>query len=203
MKKIILFPLLVITVICVSFRSAPPAYQPGDTVKDFMLKSVSGKSISLAGYENAKGAIVVFTCNHCPFSKAYEKRIIDLHNKYASKGYPVVAINSNDKDVVPEDSFEEMATLAKEHKYPFEYLYDETQEVATDFGAARTPHVFVVQKEKSNFLVKYIGAIDDNTDEPEKATKHYVDDAVNSLLEGKEVSMKTTKAIGCTIKWKK
>jgi peroxiredoxin len=201
MKKILFLPLLIIAL--ASFRPAPsPAYQPGDTVKDFSLKSVSGKMISLSGYADAKGAIVVFTCNHCPFSKAYEKRIIALHNKYAAQGYPVVAINSNDKNAEPEDSFEEMAKVSKAHHYPFEYIYDETQEVATNFGAARTPHVFVVQKEQNSFVVKYVGAIDDNTDEPENATKHYVEDAVNSLLKGQDVAVKTTKAIGCTIKWK-
>jgi glutathione peroxidase-family protein len=182
----------------------PPAtgYQPGDMVKDFNLKSVSGKMISLAGYENVKGAIVIFTCNHCPFSQAYEDRIIAMHNKYAAQGFPVVAINSNDKDVVPEDSYEEMILRAKEYQYPFEYIYDETQDVARSFGAARTPHVYIVSKEKAGFIVKYIGGIDDNTDDAKAATKHYVDDAVNSLVKGEDVAVKTTKAIGCTIKWK-
>lgn len=204
MKKILLLSLVVAGFVCASFRTAPsPGYQPGDVIKDFKLKSVSGKIISLASYEKAKGAIVVFTCNHCPFSKAYEERIIKLHNDYASLGYPVVAISSNDKDVVPEDSFEKMAELSKEKKYPFEYIYDETQEVATAFGAARTPHVFVVNKEKSGYVVKYIGAIDDNADSAESATKHYVEDAVNALIKGNDVPLKMTKAIGCTIKWKK
>ncbi|MEP7265046.1 MAG: thioredoxin family protein [Bacteroidota bacterium] len=202
MKKfVLLVPVVLFLLIGSAFRN--PAYQPGDTVKDFNLKSVSGKMVSLAGYENAKGAIVVFTCNHCPFSQAYEDRIIALHKMYADKGYPVVAINSNDKDAVPEDSFEEMVKRSKEHSYPFEYIYDETQTVATAFGAARTPHVFVVQKEKAGYVVKYVGAIDDNTDEPKAVTKHYVEDAVNSLLKGEDVAMKSTKAIGCTIKWKK
>jgi peroxiredoxin len=187
-----------------SFRLIPvPGYQVGDKVKDFSLKSVSGKMVSLASLPYAKGAIVVFTCNHCPFSQAYEDRIIELHNKYAAKGYPVVAINSNDKEIVPEDSFDQMQTRAKEHRYPFEYIYDETQEVAMNFGAARTPHVFVVTKEGKDYILKYIGAIDDNTDDPKAATKHYVEDAVNALLGGKDVETKTTKAVGCTIKWRK
>lgn len=202
-KLVLLLPVVLFLIIGSAFRNPSPAYQPGDTVKDFSLKSVSGKMVSLAGYENAKGAIVVFTCNHCPFSQAYEDRIIALHKMYADKGYPVVAINSNDKDVVPEDSFEEMVKRSKEHNYPFEYIYDATQEVATAFGAARTPHVFIVQKEKAGYVVKYIGAIDDNTDDAKAVTKRYVEDAVNSLLKGQEVAMKTTKAIGCTIKWKK
>jgi peroxiredoxin len=177
-------------------------YLVGDTVKDFKLKSTTGKMVSLSSYPDAKGAIVVFTCNHCPFAQAYEERIIALHNKYSAKGYPVIAINPNDKTIEPEDSFEEMVKRANQHKYPFEYLYDSTQEVANAFGAARTPHIFVVQKSKSDYIIKYIGAIDDNTDDPQAATKHYVEDAVNSLLAGQDVAVKTTKAIGCTIKWK-
>lgn len=204
MKKFLFLPLAVIAIICVSFRNVPsPGYQPGDAVNDFNLKSTTGKMISMASYEKAKGAIVVFTCNHCPFSKAYEDRIINLHKMYAEKGFPVIAINSNDKNIVPEDSFEKMVELAKDHKYPFEYIYDETQEVATNFGAARTPHVYVVGKEKTGYVVKYIGAIDDNSDDQSAVTKKYVEDAVNALLKDQEVSVKTTKAIGCTIKWKK
>jgi peroxiredoxin len=203
MKKHLPF-IAAIFLIASSFRFIPiPGYQPGDAVKDFSLKSVNGKVVSLSTYADAKGAIVIFTCNHCPFSQAYEQRIIDLHKRYASKGYPVIAINSNDPSLVPEDSFEEMVKRARKYKYPFDYLYDETQDVATAYGAARTPHVFILQKEKDDYITKYIGAIDDNTDDPSSVTKRYVDDAVNALLAGKEVPVKTTKAIGCTIKWKK
>nr|MBP6512392.1 thioredoxin family protein [Bacteroidia bacterium] len=139
----------------------------------------------------------------CPFSVAYEDRIIALQAKYGAKGFPVVAINSNNKEVVPEDSYEEMVKRAAEKKFNFNYLYDSTQEIAHQFGAARTPHVFIVEKQKSNLKMKYIGAIDDNTDEPEAATKKYVESAVDEILAGKEVTTPMTKAIGCTIKWKK
>ncbi len=196
--------LLFLFVTTTSLRYLPlPGYQVGDKAKDFKLKNIHGEMISISSDNTAKGAIVIFTCNHCPFSQAYEDRIIALHKQFAPKGYPVIAINSNDKDIEPEDSYEEMIKRAKEHQYPFNYLYDVTQEVAIAYGAARTPHVFVVQKQKDDFIIKYIGAIDDNTDDPEVATKHYVADAVNSLIEGKEVAVKSTKAIGCTIKWKK
>ena len=195
---------LLFFIICTSFRHLPlPGYQIGDKAMNFKLKNIDGKMISLNDNASAKGYILVFTCNHCPFAKAYEDRIITLHNQFAAKGYPVIAINPNDKNIEPEDSYEEMVKRAAEHHYHFPYLYDETQEIATAYGAARTPHVFVLQKMGKDFIIKYIGAIDNNADEPASVTKHYVTDAVNSLLEGKEVVVKSTKAIGCTIKWKK
>src|SRR5689334_10664874 len=119
--------------------ATPPAgYNVGDKARDFKLKNVDGKMVSLADYKDTKGFIVTFTCNHCPFAKAYEDRIIALHNKYASKGYPVVAINPNDKDREPEDSFDNMVIRAKDKKYSFPYLYDESQEIAKAYGATRT-----------------------------------------------------------------
>ena len=180
-----------------------PCYKVGDKAKDFELKNVDMKLYSLSKDATLKGAIVIFTCNHCPFSQAYEDRLISLHKEFAGKGFPVIAINSNDKMVEPEDSFEEMVKRAAKHKYPFPYLYDETQDIAVAYGAARTPHVFILEKDNKDFFIKYIGAIDDNADDPAAVTKHYVKDAVNDLLNGKEVAVKSTKAIGCTIKWKK
>lgn len=194
---------------CVVFLSAfTPAnteggYKVGDTITDFKLKNVDGKMVSLSDYNKAKGFIIVFTCNHCPFSQAYEQRIIDLHKKYAAKGYPVVAINPNDKTRSPEDSYENMVVRAREKKYPFAYVYDETQAIAKTFGATRTPHVFIVSKRKSGNVVEYIGAIDDNSEEPKDVTEKYVENALDALMKGKPVSKNSTKAIGCTIKWKK
>ena len=175
----------------------------GDKATDFKLKNVDEKMVSLADYKDAKGFIVVFTCNHCPFSKAYEQRIIELDKKYAALGFPVIAINPNDKSVEPEDAFDNMVVRAKEKKYPFPYLYDETQEIAKAYGATRTPHVFVLQKTTKANIVKYVGAIDDNADEPDAVKSKYVEAAVNALLKGKEVAVSSTKAIGCSIKWKK
>ena len=184
--------------------AAPDAgYAPGSKAVDFKLKNVDGKMVSLADYKDAKGFIVTFTCNHCPFSQAYEDRLIALHNKYASKGYPVVAINSNDKTIAPDDSFEGMVERSKEKKFPFVYLYDESQEIAKTYGATRTPHMYVLNKEGKELVVKYIGAIDDNTDEPSQVTKKYVETAVDEIIAGKPVSTNATKAIGCTIKWRK
>jgi peroxiredoxin len=178
-------------------------YTIGDSARDFSLKNVDGKNLSMADMKSAKGFIVVFTCNHCPFAQAYEKRIMDLDKKYSSKGYPVIAINPNDPVAVPDDSYENMIKRSNEMKYSFPYLFDETQEIATAYGATRTPHVFLLNKENNKLIVKYIGAIDNNTEEPEKADKKYVEEAIEQLLSGKQVSLMETKAIGCTIKWRK
>lgn len=185
-----------------SFKPTGTGYNVGDTVKDFNLKNVDGKNISLSGMKNNKGAIVIFTCNHCPFSVAYEDRIIALHNKYAAKGYPVIAINPNDDKKVPEDSFDNMVVRAKEKKFPFSYLHDPSQATARHFGAARTPHVYLLTKTGNDYKVEYIGAIDNNTDEPEAVTQKYVESAMEDVLAGKPVTTNFTKAIGCTIKWK-
>ncbi|MDO6390480.1 thioredoxin family protein [Pontibacter sp. BT731] len=178
-------------------------YQVGDTARDFKLKNVDGKMISMANYKDAKGFIVTFTCNTCPYSVAYEDRIIDLHNKYAPKGYPVIAINPNDVKESPKDSYKHMQVRAKEKKFPFPYVHDETQEITKAYGATRTPHLYVVQKQKDGtFKVAYIGTIDDNSREPGKVQKKYAEAALNELVAGKAVSQPNTKAIGCTIKWR-
>jgi peroxiredoxin len=175
-------------------------YKVGDTAIDFNLKNVDGKTVSLAGIKDAKGYIVVFTCNACPYAKAYEDRIIALHKKYGAVGYPVVAINPNDKGVQPADSYDKMKERAKEKKFPFVYLYDETQEIAKTYGATRTPHVYLLDK---NRVVRYIGAIDDNSEEPDAVKEKYLENAIDALRDGKEVTTKETKAVGCGIKWKK
>ena len=174
----------------------------GDKAPDFNLKSTSGKMVSLSDLKENKGAIIIFTCNNCPFSIAYEDRIIDLHNRYASKGFPVIAINPNDAKKVPEDSYRNMIKRAKSKKFHFEYIHDETQRTARNYGATRTPHVFIVVKESEHYTIKYIGAIDNNTDDPSAADKKFVENALAEILEGKEVNQSMTKAIGCTIKWR-
>lgn len=180
-------------------------YKIGAKVSDFNLRNVDENIISLSSLEGNKGAIIIFTCNHCPFSQIYEQRIIDLDNKYREQGYPVIAINPNDPTIQPEDSFEEMQRIAKDKSYPFPYTIDETQEVAKAYGATRTPHVFVVEKvgKKGKYHLRYIGAIDDNAESGEKAQAHYVQMAVDALLAGKAVEKQEVKAVGCTIKWRK
>lgn len=176
-------------------------YTVGDKAMDFNLKNVDGSMISMAANLDNKGYILIFTCNTCPYSVAYEDRIIDLHKKYAPKGYPVIAINPNDPIVKPGDSFEEMKVRANEKGFPFPYVFDSTQEITLAYGATNTPHVYVVEKEASDYIIRYIGAIDNNSRDASAATKKYVEVAVESLLVGKEVTTTSTKAIGCTIKW--
>ena len=201
-KKHILLALSVImlTGLAFTFKSG---YQVGDNATDFSLKNVDGNMVSMADFKEAKGIILVFTCNTCPYSKMYEQRIIDLHNKYNSKGYPVIAINPNDPIAKPGDSFEEMVKLAKSKQYPFPYLIDETQEITKAYGATNTPHVYVLNKKDQNFKVEYIGAIDNNAQSAENASTKYVEAAVDALLDGGKIEQTKTKSIGCTIKWKK
>jgi peroxiredoxin len=200
MKKIKLLGLIGLMLALVSGK--PMKYNIGDTVADFKLKNFDGKMVALSDYKTGKGLIVIFDCNTCPYSKAYNDRIIALNKKYASKGFPVITINANDPSISPGDSFEEMAAQAKRKKYDFPYLIDETQAVAQSFGATNTPHVFVLKKEGADFKVAYIGTIDNNSRDASAVTKKYVEDAVESLLAGQSVSTPTTKAIGCGIKWK-
>jgi peroxiredoxin len=178
-------------------------YQPGERAANFQLKNTEGKMVSLNDFQKEKGIVLIFTCNHCPFSIAYEDRIIELHEKYAGLGYPVVAINPNDAQSYPDDSYEKMVIRAKEKKFPFHYLHDETQEIAKTYGATRTPHVYILQKKGADFEVAYIGAIDDNTDNPAEVKKRYLKEALDQLLAGNKPEPNLTKAIGCSIKWKK
>ncbi len=175
-------------------------YKVGDKASDFKLKNVDGKFISLHDYANAKGFVVIFTCNHCPFAQAYQDRIIEIDKKYKSLGYPVIAINSNDPALVADDSYEKMVERSKEKGYTFPYLFDETQDVYRSYGAKRTPHVFVLQKKGNDLVVQYIGAIDDNYQEPSKVTATYLANAIDALLAGKTPDPSLTKAIGCSIK---
>jgi peroxiredoxin len=201
MKKISLF--FVCAFLITTMSNAKDPYKPGDNASDFNLRNVDGKMVTLSGLGDVKGYIVVFMCNTCPTVKQYEQRIIDLHNEFSGKGYPVVAVNSNDKSVSPGDSFEEMQRTAKAKGYKFDYLYDESQDVAKKYGATNTPHVYVLSKDEGNLKVEYVGAIDNNVEDGSKADKHYVQDAVKALLKGEEVQQAGTKAIGCGIKWKK
>lgn len=200
MKKLITACFLVI---CLFTRANGQAgYQIGDKVADFSLKNVDGKSISMSSI-TAKGFIVVFTCNTCPVAKAYEQRIIALNKEFAGKGYPVIAINPNDPGTQPGDSFEKMRERAHDKNYQFPYLEDPNHIVTKQFGATRTPHVFVVQKTSKGNIVQYIGAIDNDSKGSNSDKETYVANAVRALLSGSNPPVATTKAIGCTIKWKK
>lgn len=164
----------------------------GDKAPDFSLQNVDGTMISLTNYRDAKGFIVIFACNNCPYAQAYQERIASLHTSFSNQGFPFIAINTS-------DTMEEIVARATEKKYPFPYLHDETQDITRAFGATKTPHAFVLKKDKT---VAYIGAIDNNYKNAAGVDQHYVKDAVEALLENREVPVKTTKSIGCSIKWK-
>lgn len=201
MKKTLMIVFLITLAYVGSYAQG---YQIGDQVEDFKLKNVNGQQVSLFEFEQAtKGAVIIFTCNHCPYSKAYEDRIIELDKAYKEKGYPVIAINPNDPVQFPEDSFEKMIERSKEKNFSFPYLFDETQEIFKKFGATRTPHIFLLNKNKGKFTVEYIGTIDDNYKDETLVKKKYLADGIDKLILGEKPDPNTTKAIGCSIKVKK
>ena len=192
-RKTMLFSaLLALTVMAVQAQG----YNPGDVATDFKLKNIDGKMVSLSDYKDAKGFIVVFTCNHCPYAVAYEDRIIALDKKYAAKGYPVIAINPNDPEVQPQDSYEAMKQRAKDKGFTFPYLFDKGQKIYPQYGATKTPHVYILEKDSKKLMVRYVGAIDDNYKDASDVSERYVEAAVDALLAGKPVPTATTVAIG-------
>ena len=195
------FAILLFTAISAfTLQSSSEGYKIGDTATDFNLKNVDNNMVSLANYPDAKGFIVIFTCNHCPYSVAYEDRIIALDKKYKSKGYPVIAINPNNPEISKGDDFASMQVRAKEKGFTFPYLVDENQLIYPQYGATRTPHVFLLNKENNDLIVEYIGAIDNNFQDASAVTEPYVENAVDALLNGEKPSPNFTKAIGCSIK---
>lgn len=201
MKRIL--PLL--AVLALSIAATLPidkggdGYKVGDKATDFLLRSTSGEIVSMGNYPDAKGFVITFTCNHCPYAKMYEDRLIALHNEYAPRGYPVIAINPNDPDVQPDDSYVKMKERATEKAFPFDYLFDMDQKVYPIYGATKTPHVFLLDQDH---FVRYIGAIDDNPQDAGAVEQHYLRDAIDALMTGNKPKPSTTKAIGCSIKTK-
>jgi len=199
MKKILFIAATIVAFAFTVSKTENKGYQIGDVATDFNLKGTDDQMHSLASIKDVKGYVVIFTCNHCPFSVAYEDRIIALQKKYGPKGFPVIAINPNDDVAYPSDSFENMKIRAKEKGFNFPYLYDSEQKIYPQYGATKTPHVFLLDQDRK---VKYIGAIDDST-EPEKVEQTYLSDAIEALLKGREPNPNYTKAIGCSIKVRK
>ncbi|CAM1374209.1 thioredoxin family protein [Tenacibaculum xiamenense] len=196
--------LLTLVTILSSFTTQPPkGYKVGDIAADFSLKNVDGKKVSLADYKEARGFIVIFTCNMCPYSVANEDRIIELDKKFKNKGYPVIAINPNDPAVTPGDSFEGMQKRAKEKGFTFPYLFDEKQEVYPQYGATKTPHVYILNKRNDKLIVEYIGAIDDSSLNEKNVKVPFVENAISSIMKGEKPSQTYTRAIGCSIKTKR
>lgn len=195
--------LILISGILLSAKNQPWEYGIGDAATDFNLPGVDGKKVSLSEYTDAKGFIVIFTCNTCPYAKAYEDRIIALDKKYKELGYPVIAINPNDPQIQPKDNMEAMKVRAREKGFTYPYLLDDGQKIYPQYGATRTPHVFVLKKENDKNIVKYIGAIDNNYEDASQVTDRYVEEAVDNLLADRNVARSRTVAIGCAIKAKK
>lgn len=199
MKKLSLTILMSVAILF----SMAQGYKVGDEAMNFKLKNIDGQMIALSDFSSEKGVVVIFTCNHCPFSVAYEDRIIELDKKYKKLGFPVVAINPNDPISYPEDSFENMKVRAQEKGFTFPYIFDENQEVFPKYGATKTPHVYLLENKKDKFEVAYIGAIDDNSKEAISVEKTYLANAIDALLAGKKPEPNLTKAVGCSIKLKK
>jgi peroxiredoxin len=194
---------VLILLVSSAFTTTKPAidgYKIGDIVQDFLLRNIDNTMVSMADYEEAKGFIIVFTCNTCPFAVMYEDRIQALNEKYAPQGYPVIAIMPNDTNIKPGDALPEMKKRAEQKGFTFPYLIDEGQNVYPKFGATKTPHVYVLEKTEAGKVVKYIGAIDDNHRDADAVQVKYVENAVDALLNGKDVIQTETKAIGCSIK---
>lgn len=198
--KLLSVMVIVFTLSAFTIVSEDKGYNVGDVATDFSLENINGKMVSLADYKEAKGFIITFTCNTCPYAVAYEDRIEALNKKYADKGYPVIAIMPNNTEVKPGDSMEAMQKRAKEKGFTFPYLMDKDQEIYPQYGATKTPHIYILKKTKKGNVVKYIGAIDDNYQDASAVTEKYVEDAVDALLKGEDIKVTETRAIGCSIK---
>ena len=171
----------------------------GKPAPDFSLPGVDGRTHSLETYKNCRVLVIVFSCNHCPYVIGSEDRMIRFAELYAKKGVELVAINSNETENHPTDSFEHMVDHATERNFPFAYLRDDSQEIARAYGALRTPHFFVFDQERK---LRYTGRMDDNPRTPGAETTHELLDAVEAVLAGKPVAVPLTNPIGCNVKWK-
>ena len=192
-----------ILVFSILFAQAQTAtLKAGQTAPDFKLKNVDGKEVSFASYPKAKGFIVVFTCNTCPYAVAYEKRIIELDKKFKPQGYPVIAINPNDPEASKADAYDKMQQLAKDKKYPFPYLFDQGQIVKDQYGAKHTPHLFIVSKTAKGNIVEYVGAIDNDPEGTKTEKTKYAEDVIAALKSNQKPAITETKEIGCTVKRK-
>lgn len=195
MKKIATLLILLMIVSSFSFKEI----KPEKTIKNFSLKSTDNKVISLEKYKNAKGFIIIFTCNKCPMAKLYSERLNTLYAKYRSKEVYLMAINSMDTVAYKEENFKLMQKKVEKEKFLFPYLQDKKQVVAKQFGATHTPQSYVIWKNNAGkWIVKYEGSIDDSALEPTKAN-NYLETAVDELLQNKTVTNPFTKSVGCRI----
>jgi peroxiredoxin len=172
--------------------------QPGEKVKDFRLPATDGKEYSLSDFNNFKFLVVFFTCNHCPYVLGSDELTRETANKYSGKGVGFVGINSNSELTYPEDSFPNMVKRMEQKKFPWTYLYDQSQEVAMAYGALRTPHFYVFDEKR---MLVYTGRGVDNPRNPSKITVNDLERALEELTSGKQISVPVTNPIGCTVKW--
>ncbi len=172
----------------------------GATAPDFKnLPGTDGQHYSLSNFADKKVLVVIFSCNHCPYVQAYEDRIMAIQKDFKDHGVQVVAINSNDATTHPDDSFEQMIARAGSRKFNFVYVRDESQDVARDYQASHTPHVYAFNQDRK---LIYTGKIDDNWQSPDQVKVRYLREAIESALQGRDPVEAETFAIGCTIKWK-
>ena len=169
----------------------------GSEAPYFNLPNTNGKHVSIDHFK-AEVLVVIFTCNHCPYAKAVEDRLIELGNNYSGKA-DFVLINSNDVENYPADSPEKMAELSRNKKYPFPYLFDETQEVAREYNAVCTPDIFLYNGKRK---LEYRGRLDDNWQDPSQVKREELKMAINSVLSGNTIQFKQVPSMGCNIKWK-
>jgi len=202
MKKLFFVTMMLVgTIMLISMKKANiKPYDIGEKVEDFELRNIDDNYINLSDYMGDQGAIIIFTCNTCPYAQLYEDRIIQLHKKFSDKGFPVLAINANDVAQKPGDSFENMKTRATDKQFPFPYLFDADQNVYPKFGATNTPQVFLID---AKMKLRYSGAIDDNPQNPAAIKINYVENAIGALMADEDPNPARTKAIGCGIKAKK
>ena len=170
----------------------------GGKAIDFNLPSTDGKNYSLRDFDLADYLVVFFTCNHCPYVVGSDHITAETAKKFRSKGVQFVGINSNSKNTYPEDSFEHMVERMKAFDFPWVYLYDESQDVARAYGALRTPHFYVFDKERK---LVYTGRGVDSPRDASKITVNDLDRTLTELTSGKEVSVSMTNPIGCNVKW--
>ncbi len=203
--RLLQFTSLLLFVACIcSFKEKgnPLKSIIGNTVTDFSLKNTDNGFVSLSHFKDAKGFIIVFTCNHCPFAKLYPKRLNELNAKFKKQGVPLIAINPMDTLVYEDEVFEIMHQKSRSEKFSFPYLSDASQSVAKNFGITHTPQAIIIWKENNKWVIKYSGAIDDNGAHPELVKVPYVANAINELLSGKAVSNTGGYSIGCAVHYR-
>ena len=196
----VIYSLLIFFAAVLTNDSVDSGYDIGDIATDFNLENIDGKFVSLSNFNHAKGFIIVFTCNTCPYAVLYEDRIEALNKKYASQGYPLIAIMPNNVQTKPGDSMKSMQQRAIDKGFTFPYLIDAGQKIYPQYGATKTPHVYILESTTRGPVVRYIGGIDDNYKDATLVKTNYVEDAIEALKKGNLIKQTTTRAIGCSIK---